>query len=577
MDDYLLIEVSYEIGNKVGGIWRVITSKAPYIGNDYLGIGYYNPNESPIEFTEEEMPSYIAQAIADINVPGLKFKYGNWNSVNRKVILIDSREFKEKNVNQIKGDFWNLYKIDSLGAGDDYNDPLAWSYAAGMLIEALSKHINKKIVVQVHEWLSGGVILYLKAKHINIPTVFTTHATVLGRAYSYAGNNIGDLLSKGNIDDSLAYKYGVPAKHFTEKAAANNATVFTTVSDIVAREAKVILGRDPDVITVNGIDTDYSPSLDDINKIRVRAQEKLLQFLSAYFLPYYEIDVTSPLILTSGRYEFYDKGFDLFIDSLAELEKRLPSNKNVIAIMTVPSGTYGLKNEFIANFLAYNSLKEEISEDLSRIEENLETEFNYGVEQAQNIYTKLINDIKSVANKANVNRNPPICPFMLSYPEEDDAIISYLKKRGLVNSRENKVKVIFYPKYLTFQDEVLRLTYNELLTVARVGVFLSRYEPFGYTPLEAMEYGVPALTTTRAGLGIYMIQKGLNGYGGFVESIDEPDAPTRIANTLLKIVTLDDDHFEELRLQAKSASEEFSWRKLISNYNKAYDLAFSRV
>jgi glycosyltransferase involved in cell wall biosynthesis len=553
-NNYMLIEVSYEIGNKVGGIWTVITSKAPYVEEDYLGIGYYNPAESPVEFIEEEMPPYIAEAIADIDVEGLKFKYGTWTSANKKVILIDSRDFKNKNVNQIKGDFWNLYKIDSLGTGDDYNDPLAWSYAAGMLIEALSRHIKKKIVVQVHEWLSGGAILYLKSRNLNIPTVFTTHATVLGRAYSYAGNNVSDLLRNESIDDSIAYKFGVAAKHLTEKAAAHNATVFTAVSDIVAREAKVILGREPDIVTVNGIDTDYSPSLDDINKIRVRAQEKFLQFVSAYFLPYYEIDVTSPLILTSGRYEFYDKGFDLFIDSLAELEKRLPANKNVIAILAVPSGTYGLKNEFVANFLAYNSLKEEINEELARIEEQLETEFYYGIEEAQNIYNKLINDIKSVANKMNTNRNPPICPFMLSYPEENDAIISYLKKKGLVNSPQNKVKVIFYPKYLTFQDEVLRLTYKELLTVARVGVFLSRYEPFGYTPLEAMEYGTPAVTTTRSGLGIYLIQKGLNGYGNFVESIDESDAPMRIANILLKIVSLDYDHFEELRLHAKAAS-----------------------
>ncbi|MCW1302740.1 MAG: glycogen/starch synthase, partial [Candidatus Rehaiarchaeum fermentans] len=361
--DYFLIEVSYEIGNKVGGIWTVITSKAPYIdSNNYLGIGYFNPNESPVEFIEEEPPQEISNAIADIDVDGIKFRYGTWINANKKVILIDSQAFKQKYVNKIKGDFWNLYKIDSLGAGDDYNDPLAWSYAAGILIEKLAKHIKKKIVVQVHEWLSGGAILYLKSINSKIPTVFTTHATVLGRAYSYAGNDIYKILNEEVNDLELAYKYGVPAKHLTEKATAWNASVFTCVSDAVSREAKALLKKSPDIVTVNGINIDYAPDFDEIEKMRAKAREKFKEFLSAYFLPYYKINPNAPLILTSGRYEFLDKGYDIFIDALSELDKKLPSNFDVIAFIAVPSGTYGLKNDFVANYLSYKNLRSSIEE-----------------------------------------------------------------------------------------------------------------------------------------------------------------------------------------------------------------------
>lgn len=578
--DYFLIEVSYEIGNKVGGIWTVITSKAPYLDSEnYLGIGYFNKGESPIEFIEEDPPEYIKNAIADIKYDGLIFRYGTWINANKKVVLIDSSQFKQKYVNKIKGDFWNLYKIDSLGAGDDYNDPLAWAYAAGLLIEALSRYINKRIVVQVHEWLSGGAILYLKSSGVNVPTVFTTHATVLGRAYSYAGNDLNLLLSQNDINDlDLAYKYGVPAKHLTEKATAWNATVFTAVSDVVAREAKKILKREPDVVTINGINIDFAPEFDKINEMREQAQRKFKDFIAAYFLPYYRIDTDAPLILTSGRYEFLDKGFDLFIDAIASLDKKLPPNKEVIAMLAVPSGTYGLKNDFVANYLSYKNLKAKIGEEIQEMEEELESGLEYEIEKAQEEYSKIINDIKAFSRKLNEGRNPPICPFMLSYPEENDRIISYAKSKGLVNSQNNRVKVIFYPKYLTFEDELLGMSYYQLLSLARVGVFLSRYEPFGYTPLEAMEYGTPAITTNRAGFGMYLLEKGLNGYGVFIEDMNQSRDMliNSIANHLLKIVMMDDEEFEELRLKARNSAEIFSWKKAIVNYLNAYDLALSR-
>ncbi|MCW1293041.1 MAG: glycosyltransferase [Candidatus Parvarchaeota archaeon] len=577
--DYFLIEVSYEIGNKVGGIWTVITSKAPYIdSNNYLGIGYFNPNESPVEFIEEEPPQEISNAIADIDVDGIKFRYGTWINANKKVILIDSQAFKQKYVNKIKGDFWNLYKIDSLGAGDDYNDPLAWSYAAGILIEKLAKHIKKRIVVQVHEWLSGGAILYLKSINSKIPTVFTTHATVLGRAYSYAGNDIYKILNQEVNDLELAYKYGVPAKHLTEKATAWNASVFTCVSDAVSREAKALLKKSPEIVTINGINIDYAPDFDEIEKMRANAQEKFKEFLSAYFLPYYKINPNAPLILTSGRYEFLDKGYDIFIDALSELDKKLPSNFDVIAFIAVPSGTYGLKNDFVANYLSYKNLRSSIEEKVKEIGEELETELSYGIENSQAIYNKIVNDIRLFSKKLNKERNPPLCPFLLSYPEENDKILSYAKYRGLLNSENNRVKLIFYPKYLTFEDELLGLSYYQLLSLARVGVFLSRYEPFGYTPLEAMEYGTPAITTSNAGISYYLIEKGLNGYGVYVQNLydDRETLLNNISNNLLRIVTMDDEHFEELRLQARASAEAFSWKDLINNYFKAYELALSK-
>ena len=273
--DKFLIEVSFEAGNKVGGIWTVLTSKSSYMkkqfGDNYLAIGFYNPNQAAVEFMESQPPQYIKDAMANIKLDGLKIYFGKWSSANDvNLILIDAKDFENKHINEIKKDFWDNFKIDSLNSPEDYNEPLAWSYAAGAVIEALSKTIKQSIVVQVHEWLSAGAILYLKYKNVKIPTVFTVHATVLGRAISYSGGNTNAyVIANTGITPDMPYKYGVAAKHFTEKAGAFNATIFTAVSRVVAKEANIILGKKPDFVTINGIDTDNLPLTDELTTMRV--------------------------------------------------------------------------------------------------------------------------------------------------------------------------------------------------------------------------------------------------------------------------------------------------------------------
>ena len=241
-----LVEVSFEAGNKVGGIWTVLTSKSSYMkrefGDNYLAIGFYNPSQAAMEFTETTPPQFIKDAMGNVKLDGIKIYFGKWSSANDvNLLLIDSKEFENKHVNEVKKEMWDAFKIDSLNSPGDYDEPLAWSYATGAVIEALSKALNKSIVVQAHEWLSAGSVLYLKSKGVKLPTVFTIHATVLGRAISYSGGNTNTyVISNTGITPDMPYKYGVAAKHFTEKAASFNATVFTAVSRVVAKEAEVI-------------------------------------------------------------------------------------------------------------------------------------------------------------------------------------------------------------------------------------------------------------------------------------------------------------------------------------------------
>ncbi len=587
---YFLAEVSFEVGNKVGGIWTVITSKSAYVkssfGNNYLAIGFYNPNEASAEFLESPPPDFIKTALSDFKLDGVKIYFGKWVSANDcNVILIDAKDFEHKHVNEIKGEFWDKFGIDSLNAPEDYNEPLAWSYAAGAFIDALGKHLDTRLVVQVHEWLSAGAILYLKSKNINIPSVFTIHATVLGRAYSYSGRDILNFLNTNlSIDASMPYTYGVASKHFTEKAGAFNATQFTVVSNIVKKEAEIILGKKPDLVTPNGIDMMNIPDEEELEKMRGNARGKFDQFLNSYFLPYYDLNRKDvPILFTSGRYEFFDKGFDLFIDALGKLDRVLPDGNTVIAIIAVPTGTFGLKNEVVANYLTYLSIKAAVDEDLKSFDQIVASDPNLASANIDKAYSKILNDSRRLVSQLRRPKptNPPLCPFILSYPEQNDMILNKLKDNGLENAASNHVKVIFYPKYLTIGDELLNLTYNEALSLSTAGFFLSKYEPFGYTPLEAAAYMSVAFTTDHAGFGEYCLNAFKSDLKGVVvEKLigkRREDIVNQIAEDMLRLVMLNKDDVARLKIAARKTAENFGWEKFMPNYLNVYDLALKKI
>lgn len=585
-----LIEVSFEAGNKVGGIWTVLTSKSSYMkkkfGDNYLAIGFYNANQASMEFIEATPPQFVKDAISNIKLDGIKLYFGKWSSANDvNIILIDSKEFENKHVNEIKKEFWEKFKIDSLNSPEDFNEPLAWSYAAGAVIDALSKSIKTKVVVQVHEWLSAGSILYLRSNNIKIPTVFTIHATVLGRAMSYSGGNTNVYVNTNTgITPDMPYKYGVAAKHFIEKAGAFNATIFTAVSRVVSKEAEVILGKKPDFVTINGIDTENLPDNEELSSMRTNAKKKLNNFLNAYFLPYYDVNPSKMRVfVTSGRYEFYDKGYDVFIDALGKLDKMLTDDDYVIALIAVPSGTMGIRNEVAANYLTYMSIKSALDEDLKNFDTVVSTSIDLEKDQTNNAYSKIINDSKRLIKQLRRPKptNPPLTPFMLSYPENTDAILNRLHENGLENAETNHVKVLFYPKYLVVGDELLNLTYYEMLAVSTAGFFLSKYEPFGYTPLEAAAYMSISFTSDFSGFGQYLLNDHKMQYKGvFVEKmlgIKRDQCITQIAKDMMKIALMDEDDLLKLKISANELASQFGWDRFLPVYLQAYDEALKKI
>ena len=559
-----LWEVSFECGNKVGGIWTVITSKAPFIKRvfpNYFTVGFYNPKRT--EVVESPVPPLLKRAFSALKKEGIDFHYGSWvDADGANIILVDSQEFEERQADKIKGELWEKYELDSLGAGKDFSEPLAWGYAAGKLLDEVTRDKRAGNIVQLHEWLSGGALLYLKDK---LPTVFTTHATVLGRSL---GGTVG------SKPEEAAKEKNVLAKHLLEKLAAKHATVFTTVSESTAEEARKVLGRPPDFITYNSLDFQSIPDLPKLISDKAVFRKEIDDFVRAYFFPYYSLSLDDyQVVYTAGRYEFKNKGYDIFIDALGEVNKRLKKrrgNKWFLALILVPTGTLGVKDEVIQNFSVHRRMKEVLEEDAERLSETL-----YQADVKEEIIEKgldsMVIGMKRMISKLETRRgrNPPLSAFRLSCHESEDQIIQRLKQNELLNRPEDKVKVVYYPVYINRQDELLGLSYRDFLTAASMGVFMSRYEPWGYTPMEAAGFLSTAVTSENSGFGRAVANLGKTS-GIFMAK----DSVSKVADIIEKFVTSSKEVRISLEIGAhKTVKEHFVWDKAGANYVKAYKKA----
>ncbi|MCS7135328.1 MAG: hypothetical protein NZ893_02730, partial [Candidatus Aenigmarchaeota archaeon] len=393
MKPTVCLEVSFEAGNKVGGIYTVLVSKARFMkelyGDNYYAIGFYNKNNLK-DFEEQSTPEKFKKIFEELENEGVKCYFGKWISANDvNLILLETSVFREKiingvrNVDLIKKQLWENFGVDSLRTGFDYDEPLAWSTAVGMLIEKLIKNkvFDEKIVCHFHEWLSGGAILYLVYKKVPVAKVFTTHATRIGRAKSSAGENlieeVEDGLKLGKVmSDDEAYRFNLEAQHKVEKLCANLSEVFTTVSEIVAEESAYVLGKKPDIITVNGLDLSKYPSTRTMMILHEKYRERINEFLSAYFGPYYFIEnmKNNIVFFISGRYEFFNKGVDLFIESLAKLNEKMKkskSNKTVFAFILIPSAIKGPRQDLLESIIKYEEIKDLVDDSLDAIKDEV--------------------------------------------------------------------------------------------------------------------------------------------------------------------------------------------------------------
>lgn len=607
----IVFEISNEIANKIGGIYTVIASKAPEMqsllgSENYLTIGLYNAFKARNDFEELEPPKDFEIAFNKIRAEGIDVKYGRWVGGGAvETILIDPSFLidvplvtgkSERKIDQIKSILWNWFNIDSLWMPEVFDPMVAFGWASGLLIKHLvetPRFKGKNIVGHFHEWISGPGLLYVKKNKVPIATVFMTHATQLGRNIAMGNEDINEildeLLKKGDtIPPQKAYQYHVEGTHQLEVICANEADTLITVSEAVARETEGILGKRADFIIPNGINLDILSKREDLQAKYMNAQRKIAHFIEAYFSPYYSVNFENQLIIhISGRYEFHNKGIDVFLDALKIVNdylKNETNHKDILAFIWVPSPVAGIKQSILEAFEIARKQREIIDAPLLRIEEYLS---QLKKDYASHLELKAINEfftedeIRSISKLAvksyeqkRTETKPPVSPFHLN---ERDTIFQKLMALGLTNNPDDKVKVIFYPVYLSKDDQLLGLDYYEAVAGCDMGIYPSIYEPFGLTPLEALALGVPAVTTDLSGFGLLVNeQTSENSFGIFVlkrKGRTNQEAAADLAKIILQQSKLTQKKLQTARLHAREISELYSWQNIIKEYKLAYDQA----
>jgi glycogen(starch) synthase len=589
----ICFEVSWEVCNKVGGIFTVVQSKIlpmkEHYGDNYFLVGPYFPKKSWGIFEEHISPAECKGAFDRLKQEGIEVHCGTWiTKGNPNTLLVDFTNFSAQK-NEVKRKLWDWYQIDSLNSEwYDFDEPVMWAYAVGRLIEELSKvFAGKKIVAHFHEWLAGAGLLYLRHEKAKVGTVFTTHATTLGRSLAMQERDIYEQL-EGIDSDGEAKRLGISvwAKHLLEKQSAQNAHVFTTVSEITGMEAEHFLGRKPDVLLFNGLDMAKFPSFEEASLKHKFFKNRMKQFLMYYFFPYYTFDIENTLIyFVAGRYEFHDKGVDVFIKALGRLNDQLKAEKcekTIVAFFWIPGNVKAIRPELLESRTFFNDIKKSVEE----VHEDVQNKVSELLIMGKEISSKtllgddFLQEVKPKLKRLARKGLPPLSTHFL-FDEDTDLIMKTLREVGLDNSPDDVVKIVFYPIYLSGADGLLDTSYYESMQGSHLGVFPSYYEPWGYTPLEAAALGVSSLTTDLSGFGQYICKEcSPSKYPGIFVLQRFKKSTEEIIKSLTDMMS-QFAHFTtkeriENKIMAQKIAATADWKLFIERYIEAHNKAIEK-
>lgn len=535
--DYIF-EASWEVCNKVGGIYTVLSTRANTLQTRFkdrlifIGPDFWSGKENPLFIESENLCAAWKQHA--IEKDNLKVRVGRWSIPGQPiVILVDFLPFFVKR-NEIYADMWNNFQVDSLHGYGDYDEASMFAYATGKVIESFYRFNlteNDKVVFQAHEWMTGMAALYLQKAVPQIATIFTTHATSIGR--SIAGNNkpLYDYLFAYN-GDQMARELNMESKHSIEKQTAHYVDCFTTVSEITNNECKELLDKAADVVLMNGFEDDFVPKGATFTSKRKKARQTMLHVANCLLGQTFDDDVL--IIGTSGRYEFKNKGINVFLETLNRLNRDKNLKKKVLAFVNVP-GWVGDPRE----------------------------------------------DLVKRLNSKETFDTPLECPFITHWLNNmtHDQVLDMLKYLGMNNRPEDHVKVIFVPCYLDGKDGIMNKHYYDLLLGQDLSAYPSYYEPWGYTPLESVAFKVPTITTDLAGFGLWVNSlKNQQGIKDGVEVIHRSDynyseVADEIKDTISTFSGFSVKEVNQIRKRAAQVAEQALWKHFIVYYYEAYDVA----
>jgi len=553
---------------------------------EYHLIGPYIKEQARVVFEPANAPERLQHAMDAVADAGIACQYGTWQIKGApKVILLDFQGFvKEKD--RLKAELWESHGIDSLGADWEYEEPIIFSAAVARLLKAIEDaEPEKRIVAHFHEWMAGTGLLFLRNMGSAIRTVFTTHATMLGRAIAGSGENLYEMLD--TMDPvKEAYRHGVQAKHLTETACARHCNAFTTVSEITGLEAEKLLGRKPDILLLNGLDVSRFPTFEETSIKHLTCREKIRNFLTYYFFPHYLFPLDHNLIFfITGRYEFKNKGIDLTIKALARLNELMRKEqgneqRTVTVFFWIPMAHAGVKVELLENKNYYHHLTNYLQFNADNILKKVLYDFLSQKDmKGETLFTKeFLQGMKKDLLQFKRQGNPPLCTNYLP-DEERNELLRALREAGLDNRQENPVKVVVQPVYLDGNDGLLNLPYYDAIAGTHLGLFPSYYEPWGYTPLETAAMGVASVTTDLAGFGRF-IEPHLPTTSPGIEVLhrhnrSEAEVVAEFSQKLLEFTRISHTERVQRKINAKELTALCDWRKFIEFYIKAQNLALA--
>lgn len=589
-DNRWTFEVAWEAANKVGGIYTVIRSKA-YIsteemGDQYCLLGPYKESCARTEVEEGPLGSDVLNdAVQVLREKGYKIVTGRWLvDGNPQIILMDIGSVAWR-LDEFKAELWDKCNLGVPHLDTESNDAIILGQMVAEFIAqfkdtvvARGEEKQPKIVCHFHEWQAGVGLIYLRTRHVNVATVFTTHATLLGRYLCAGSTDFYNNLDKFNVDNE-AGKRQIYHRYCMERAASHLAHTFTTVSDITGYEAEHLLKRKPDVITPNGLNVKKFSALHEFQNLHALSKDKIHEFVRGHFYGHYDFDLDKTLyFFIAGRYEFGNKGADIFIEALARLNHYLKSTNSdttVVAFMIFPAKTANFNVESLRGHAVTKSLRDTIVDIQNRMGKRMyEICLSGRLPESNELLQKdEMVRLKRCIYSLQRQGLPPVTTHNV-VDDWQDPVLNGVRRCNLFNTSSDRVKIVFHPEFLSSTNPLFGLDYEEFVRGCHLGVFPSYYEPWGYTPAECTVMGIPSITTNLSGFGCFMQEHVVDpqSYGIYVVDrrfISLEDTVQQLAQFMYDFARLNRRQRIIQRNRTERLSDLLDWRNLGVYYRQA--------
>jgi len=595
----MLFEIAWEVCNKVGGIYQVIRSKAPTMverwDDRYCVVGPYFEKTAHLEFEPTRPEGAIGRAVNVLRDAGLVIHHGRWLISSKPRALLIEHGLTPHRLNELKHRLWEHHGVSLLGADPICDGPLGFGDAVYRLLTAIcqldgagsspeSPHTPRPVVAHFHEWMGGLALPMLRRSRLPVATVFTTHATLLGR---YLASNQPDFYERLPTLDQReeAFRYSVSAQHQIERSCAHGAHIFSTVSTVTGEECRHLLGREPDAILPNGLNLERVSASHDLQQRHFEYKARIDLFTMGHFFPSYSFDLDKTLyFFTSGRFEPHNKGFDLCLESCARLNAEIKAaglDVNVVFFIVTNQPVRSLLPEALQSRGVLSEVREVSEQITEQLGDRL---FREAAAGRQPDLSSLVDEywwlrLRRTQHAFRSEHTPPVVTHQLAN-EAGDPVLNHIRALWMTNRAEDPVKVVYHPQFIGPDNPLWGMEYEHFVRGCHMGVFPSAYEPWGYTPLECASVGVESISSDLSGFGRYVQEHFVGAQELGMDVLPRrgrsfSDAAADLTARLLQRCRMDSRERDALRNATERQSFAFSWSKLAACYHDAHDRALA--